>query len=107
MPIDEEPTPVMLIATCHTDGCKIEDVSITAAYYANAAPPVYRGVCGPCGQTITDLVPALCDQCGAPVSSHPPTACGQCGHTVTDPARGEWPPEGPDGDPGAGATSDA
>ncbi|AKZ60823.1 hypothetical protein SAM23877_p114 (plasmid) [Streptomyces ambofaciens ATCC 23877] len=55
--MNEEPTPVMLVATCRTSGCSIEGLSITAPYYPNATEPTYRAVCGECMQTITDLSP--------------------------------------------------
>lgn len=95
MPItdDDEPTLVMLIATCHTEGCKVEGVEIAAPFFPNAAPPIYRGVCGECGKTHTDLAPAVCDQCAEPITENVPTACSRCGHTVEEAARGEWPPE--------------
>jgi hypothetical protein len=54
---DEEPTPVMMIATCRTPGCPMDGVGITAAFYANSAPPIYRGQCAQCEQPVTDLVP--------------------------------------------------
>jgi hypothetical protein len=57
-PSDEEQTPVMLAATCHTEGCTVEGVPFTAPFFPNATEPIYRAVCAMCGQPITDLVPA-------------------------------------------------
>lgn len=53
----EEP-PVTMTATCHTPECTVEGQPFTASFYANSEPPTYRGICMPCGQVLTDLVPA-------------------------------------------------
>lgn len=55
---DEEPTPVMMVATCRTPGCPMENIGQTAAFYPNSAPPIFNGKCDPCGQPHTDIVPA-------------------------------------------------
>ncbi|WP_169317286.1 hypothetical protein [Actinacidiphila oryziradicis] len=55
--MDEETTPVAMVATCQTAGCPVDGVPFNATLYANAAPPIYRAVCGQCGQIVTDLVP--------------------------------------------------
>ncbi|MFG2022299.1 hypothetical protein [Streptomyces sp. NPDC048825] len=56
--MEEELIPVHMVATCHTEGCRAEGVPFHGEYYPNAVRPTYRGVCMPCGQPITDLVPA-------------------------------------------------
>jgi hypothetical protein len=55
----DAPTPVELIAVCHTPGCPVEGQSSVNAYYpyGNSTPPVYMGQCGGCQQPITDLQP--------------------------------------------------
>jgi hypothetical protein len=56
--VDEDvPPSVTLVATCHTEGCLANGVPCLGLYYANAEEPIYRGMCMPCGQIITDLVP--------------------------------------------------
>lgn len=55
---DEDPTPVAMICTCRTPGCVACGIACAVEMYPNAAPPVYRAVCGQCGQTVTDIVPA-------------------------------------------------
>ncbi|GHH21972.1 hypothetical protein [Streptomyces lanatus] len=52
-----EPEAAIMVATCHTAGCPAEGEPCVGTYYANAEPPIYRGMCMPCGQPITDLVP--------------------------------------------------
>jgi hypothetical protein len=53
-----EVEPVLMKATCHTEGCPVDGVTFTVEMYPNAAPPIYRAQCGRCGQPVTDLVPA-------------------------------------------------
>jgi hypothetical protein len=53
-----EPTPVYFVATCRTEGCVVQDQGFRMPFYPNAVAPIYRGVCGQCGQTVTDLVAA-------------------------------------------------
>lgn len=55
--MDEELDPVMMSATCHTDGCPVADIAFVAPMYPNATEPIYRAQCGQCDQAITDLVP--------------------------------------------------
>ncbi|NEC20507.1 hypothetical protein [Streptomyces parvus] len=54
---DEEPTPHMMIATCRTPHCPMNNIGEIAPFYPNATPPTYRGQCAQCGQTHTDIVP--------------------------------------------------
>lgn len=54
---EEEPTPVMVIATCRTPGCPLEGIPQIEPFYPNATPPIFRGECAPCDRPHTDLVP--------------------------------------------------
>ncbi|MFF7476689.1 hypothetical protein [Streptomyces sp. NPDC008092] len=54
---DEDPQPVYMTATCHTEGCPLNGVPFVAPFYPNTTEPIYRGQCAECGQPITDLVP--------------------------------------------------
>jgi hypothetical protein len=60
---EDEPTPVEVRATCHTDPvpgtedpCTEKDIPHDVTCYANAAPPIYRVVCMGCMQKVTDIV---------------------------------------------------
>ncbi|MEU3342232.1 hypothetical protein [Streptomyces sp. NPDC006668] len=55
--MDDEPTPVVLTATCHSQGCPSAEVPIQAAFYPNANDPIFRAECAGCEQAVTDLVP--------------------------------------------------
>ncbi|MFF7631481.1 hypothetical protein [Streptomyces cyaneofuscatus] len=55
---DDEPTVDMMVATCRTPGCPMEGIGEIAPFFANPAPPTYRGQCGQCEQPHTDIVPA-------------------------------------------------
>ncbi|MFB7576719.1 hypothetical protein [Streptomyces sp. NPDC056165] len=55
---EEEVEPVMMKITCHTVGCPVAEETFTEPMCPNASPPTFRAVCGQCGQTVTDLVPA-------------------------------------------------
>lgn len=55
--MDEEPQPVMMVATCHTSGCPEAEKPIEAPFFPNTEPPLYRAVCAGCGNTVTDIVP--------------------------------------------------
>ncbi|MGW1625790.1 hypothetical protein [Streptomyces sp. NPDC002172] len=55
--MDDEPQPVILTATCHTSGCTMAEVPNPAPFYPNADAPTFRGMCGQCGETVTDIVP--------------------------------------------------
>jgi hypothetical protein len=55
---DDEPQPVWMAATCHTLGCPVEGQAFENWYYPNPAPPMFRGQCAGCGETVTDLVPS-------------------------------------------------
>ncbi|MGW1468543.1 hypothetical protein ACWCPT_29880 [Streptomyces sp. NPDC002308] len=55
---DEEVQPVMMTATCHTEGCPMSGQGIVAPFFPNATPPTYRAQCAQCSQAVTDLVPA-------------------------------------------------
>lgn len=54
--MDDE-APITMTATCRTPECPVEGQAFTASFYANSAPPTYRGICMRCGQEITDIVP--------------------------------------------------
>lgn len=56
-PAEEEPQPVMVIATCHTEGCPVDGKPFEVPVYPNPAPPVYYVICGQCSQQVTDIVP--------------------------------------------------
>ncbi|MFJ7153271.1 hypothetical protein ACIQVT_34580 [Streptomyces sp. NPDC100445] len=54
---EEEPTPTPCVVICHTDGCPLVGEPRTVNLFPNAAPPVWRCQCSPCGQLITDITP--------------------------------------------------
>ncbi|MET9053307.1 hypothetical protein ABZW50_19395 [Streptomyces bacillaris] len=54
---EEEPTPDMMVATCRTPGCPMENIGQIAPFYPRPTPPIYYGECAQCGQPHTDLVP--------------------------------------------------
>ncbi|MEW2068646.1 hypothetical protein [Streptomyces sp. NPDC007346] len=57
---EDEPTPVIMTATCRTPECPMEGIGIVAPFYNNAPPgqpPIYQGHCAQCNQPVTDLVP--------------------------------------------------
>lgn len=54
---EDEPTPVMMVVTCRTPECAVEDVSYTLPMYANATEPIYLAMCQQCSQIVTDIVP--------------------------------------------------
>ncbi|MEU5091730.1 hypothetical protein [Streptomyces sp. NPDC021356] len=54
----EEPQPVNMLVTCHTEGCPVADVTYQVPMYPNVEPPTYRAVCAQCEQYVTDIVPA-------------------------------------------------
>ncbi|MER5222835.1 hypothetical protein [Streptomyces flaveus] len=56
--LEPELRPEPMVATCHTEGCRAAGVPFHGEYYPNVVQPAFRGVCMPCGQPITDLVPA-------------------------------------------------
>ncbi|MFG3048148.1 hypothetical protein ACGFZR_24850 [Streptomyces sp. NPDC048241] len=68
----DAPTPVQLIAVCHTDSCPAEAKECPGTYYpyGEHTPPRYMGQCGACQQPITDLRPAT-------TSTEPPPGPGQ------------------------------
>ncbi|NEC07933.1 hypothetical protein [Streptomyces sp. SID7909] len=47
----EETEPVIMTATCHTEGCE-------APPYTGPMYPPFNVLCYQCGQRITDVVPA-------------------------------------------------
>jgi hypothetical protein len=53
-----EPDPTYFSATCRTEGCEVQGQAFRAPCIPCAVPPVWRVVCGQCGQPVTDLVPA-------------------------------------------------
>lgn len=53
----DDPIPVTMTATCRTPECPVAGRPFTAIFYANAEPPIYRGICMRCGQPFTDLEP--------------------------------------------------
>ncbi|MGW4047828.1 hypothetical protein [Streptomyces sp. NPDC004721] len=55
---EDEVEPVMMKITCHTVGCPVAEETFTEPMCPNASPPTFRAVCGQCGQTVADLVPA-------------------------------------------------
>lgn len=55
--MDDEPTPVLCTAICHTDGCPLNGEARQIWCYANAAPPIYRAWCAQCSEPITDITP--------------------------------------------------
>lgn len=56
--MDDEAVPVMMVATCRTPGCPVENISYDVAMYPNVSPPTFRAQCAQCHQRVTDLVPA-------------------------------------------------
>jgi hypothetical protein len=55
--MEEEPTPTRCTVICHTEECPLVEQVRTVYLYPNAAPPVWRVQCQPCGQMMTDVVP--------------------------------------------------
>jgi hypothetical protein len=53
-----EVDPVLMLATCRTPGCPVEDRTYTVEMYPNSAEPIFRAQCGQCSNPVTDLVPA-------------------------------------------------
>lgn len=54
----DEPVPTPCVVICHTEGCPLAGISRTVNMYPNVADPIWRAQCSPCGQMITDIVPA-------------------------------------------------
>lgn len=52
-PTEDEPTPTRMVATCHTEGCPMSGVPITALMY-----PPYTAQCAQCGERVADVRPA-------------------------------------------------
>ncbi|MEU9925031.1 hypothetical protein AB0H51_27750 [Streptomyces griseoluteus] len=59
MTTSEEPTPTKMAVTCHTVDCPESGVTFVVNMYPNASEPIWRAQCGACGQTITDITPAV------------------------------------------------
>ncbi|MGW1801592.1 hypothetical protein ACWCQN_38155 [Streptomyces sp. NPDC001984] len=55
--MDDEPEPVMMTATCHTEGCPEAGQPIVAPFFPEGDPPAFHAVCAQCGQPVTDVVP--------------------------------------------------
>ena len=55
--MSEEASPVLVRATCRTEGCPVADVTFTVPMYANPLPPTFEAQCAQCDQPVTDLVP--------------------------------------------------
>lgn len=53
---EDEPTTMLMVATCHTPGCPAG--SVTALLTGIGTPPVFFVGCAQCGQPVTDVVPA-------------------------------------------------
>lgn len=53
-----EVDPVLMLATCRTEGCPVNGRTFTVEMYPNAAPPIFRAQCGQCSNPVTDLVSA-------------------------------------------------
>lgn len=70
------PTPVQLVAVCHTDGCPAQNEEHVNTYYpvGDYDPPRYMGQCGPCQQPITDLRPAPASSADTPPPPPEPDA---------------------------------
>lgn len=63
-----EPTPTKMAVTCHTvadpangilEDCPENGITYIVNMYPAAIPPTWRAMCAGCGQTITDITPAV------------------------------------------------
>lgn len=53
-----EVEPVKMAVTCHTAGCPVDGQTFVVDMYPNETEPIWRAVCGRCGNPVTDIVPA-------------------------------------------------